>query len=383
MNIATHRLEPWLMRHQNVRYNLGQSGVADQTVGEILALAGESPEALGDVSLRDNDTLGSLELRQSVASLYGAVEPDQVLVTTGTSEALLLYFAVRYQPGANVVVPCPAFQSLYEVPRYLGYEVRFLPLRPADGFRPDLDRLSSLVDRHTTAIVVNTPHNPTGIVFDDAELRAITGLAERYGAEVLADEHYRFLPHEGVGLIPSVHGRSPAVVAIGSMIKCLGCVGLRVGWMIGPSELLSACRDFKDYTTHTLCGMSDFIARCVLQRWPELAAKYKGWMVANATELSRMVERHRDVLGFVAPKAGVVAFPGFRVPLHGHSFAESLIEAHGVFVMPGEAFDMPEHFRVGLGLEPAAFAQAMAWTSSFIASRGWARAESVRHARAR
>ncbi|WP_437978267.1 aminotransferase class I/II-fold pyridoxal phosphate-dependent enzyme [Sorangium sp. So ce295] len=370
MKIPTHQMEPWLIQYQDVPYNLGESGVLDQTVEDIFAATGEDPRRLLRTSLRNGDTRGSLELRQQVAATYAGVDPASVLVTTGTSEALFIYFQIRHRPGVNVVVPVPAFQTLYEVPRYLGYEVRTLPLRADDHFRPDLDALARLVDDRTQTIVVNNPHNPTGVRYTPRELDAILRLAEAHGAEVLVDEHYRFLPYAGDDPIPSLYGASDRVVAVGSMIKCCGCVGLRVGWILGPAELLDRCRDFRDYTTHTLSPMSDFLATTILAHWRPIVARYRDWIRANVARFGELVDDNPDLLSWIPPEAGVVAFPRLSAPgMTTEAFSSGLVERTGVFVLPGEVFDVPGHFRIGFGIPPASFSEAMSRMEGWLRRR--------------
>jgi len=372
MRIARHRLEPWLIEYQNVRYNLAQSGVTDRTLRDVVDGESRSLDRLQDTVLRDNDPRGSLELRSAIASLYDGVKPHQVLVTTGSSEALFLYFHVRFERGANVVVPVPAFQSLYEVPRYLGYEVRTLPLEIHARFRPDLSRLASLVDDRTRAIVLNTPHNPTGMVFSAEELTTIAEIAERHGADLLADEHYRFLPYDTSDLLPSLYGRDAAVVATGSMIKCLGCVGLRVGWIVGSPGLLSACQTLKDYTTHTIPPLTDQVAQAALARRTPVVAMYRSWIGANLDEFRTFVAAHDDLIHWVEPQAGVVGFPHFvDTSTDSTLFARRLAERHGVFVMPGEVFERTGCFRVSFGVPPHDFRAAMERISSCIEARSW------------
>jgi aspartate/methionine/tyrosine aminotransferase len=335
-------------------------------------VTGHVPEEILNLSLRNSDTRGSAELRQAIASVYESLNMDSILVTTGTSEALFIYFHVRFEPGANVVVPFPAFQTLYEVPRHLGYEVRLLPLRLKSGFRPDLDELASMVDSKTKVIVINNPHNPTGIEFSNDELEAINKIAQKHGAEILADEHYRFLPHDDRSLITSLYGRAPNIVAVGSMIKCFGCVGLRVGWLLGPQELISACRDFKDYTTHTLCSVNEFLASSALTEWKKIVPKYKSWILENVSEFRNFVRDHREFLDWIEPQAGVVAFPFLKDQLVcSKQFAASLVEQTGVSLLPGDAFEVPGHFRIGFGIAPESFSVAMTRLSAFINSKKW------------
>ncbi|WP_438026573.1 aminotransferase class I/II-fold pyridoxal phosphate-dependent enzyme [Sorangium sp. So ce233] len=372
MHIAIHEIEPWLIRYQSARYNLAQSGVANLSVKELLQATGGDLGELTGLSFEDIDTRGSWELRQAVAGLYPGCSPESVLITHGTSEALLLYFMIRHTRGANVIIPVPAFQSLSELPRYVGYEVRPLPLRRERGFRMDLDALAEMVDHNTRVIIVNTPHNPTGMVPTAGEIEAVQRIARRVGAEVLADEHYRFMPYRGEGMLASLYSGQEGVAAVGSMGKCLGCVGLRVGWLLGPQELIDACRDLKDYTTHTMCSINDRLALLVLQRWQELAGGYRQWIASNVREFASFLQRHEEAMGWIPPEAGIVSFPFLRgrsaSTLH---YAQRLAEERGVFVLPGDAFGSPGHLRVGFGLPPARFAEALERWSGFVKEGRW------------
>lgn len=367
MLIPLHLMEPWLIKHQDAPYNLAGSGVLDQTLKELLDITEVDVEELLRLDFTDNETYGSRQLRNEIAALYNDIDPDSILVTHGTSEGLFVYFHVRYCEGANVVVPVPAFQNLHEVPRYLGYEVRLLPLRAEDRFRPNLKELEGLVDHNTKIIVLNNPQNPTGILYSDEEVLTIIQIAEGVGAEILADEHYRFIPYDDVELIPSLYGRSPNVVATGSMIKSFGCAGLRVGWIIGSRDLIAACRDLKDYTTHTMCSINDYLARALLKNWQKIAARYRQWITSNVLQFGRFVTHHNSLFDWVEPQAGIVALPFFKdKTINSTDFAKALVAQTGVCIMPGEALKMPGYFRIGFGIPPEAFSAALKLWSEFV-----------------
>ncbi|PFF02791.1 hypothetical protein CN325_00095 [Bacillus thuringiensis] len=372
MQMALHLMEPWLIENQYTKYNLGESGIEDMTLGEVLEVTNTSMDELLQCSFKNNDTYGSPELRKIIASFYDNVNPDQVIVTTGVSEAVFIYYHIRFEPGANVVVPFPAFQTLYEVPKYLGYEVRLLELEAEESFKINIERLKSLIDSNTKVLVLNNPHNPTGHTLTDAEMEEIIKLANEYGFEILADEHYRFIPYRDEELIPSLYGKSKHVVAMGSMIKCLACVGLRVGWVVADKELIDQIRDFKDYTTHTICSINDFIAVRLLLHWKKIGLEHKSWVLENVSEFRKLVDEHNTVLDWVEPEGGIVAFPFFKdKTLSSQHFAEKLITSTEVSVLPGEVFERPGHFRIGFGLPPDKFRGAMKLMSEFIASKGW------------
>jgi aspartate/methionine/tyrosine aminotransferase len=361
MKIETSLLENWLLKYENTPINLGESGVASVSFGELINLTSSSIEEINQLSLENNDTYGSLELRKAISSFYKNPSLDSILVTAGTTEAILLYFNIRYQPGANVVVPVPAFHILYEVPAHLGYEVRLLQLHPKNNFHLNLEELEKLVDDETTTIVLNSPHNPTGIVYSEQEIKAVIQLAEKHNVEILADEHYRFIPHTSeIDILPSLHGRSPNVVALGSPGKCFGCIGLRIGWLVSSPEVIQACHTFKDYTTHTVCSINDFLAKEALLNWQKILPTYRRYVTQNLFQFQQLINQHNDVVDWIKPDAGTVAFPFLKDPsISSLKFAQQLIEDTGVLVLPGEAFDMPGFFRIRFGIPPEQFNRAM------------------------
>jgi aspartate/methionine/tyrosine aminotransferase len=370
MKIVPSLLETWLLKYQNAPYNLGESGVTNLSVGELMSLSGCSPEDLYQLSLENNDTYGSLGVRKAIASFYDGVASESILVTSGTTEAILIYFHVRYQPGANVVVPVPAFHILHEVPSFLGYEVRYLHLRPENNFRLNLEELSKLVDDNTKVIVLNSPHNPTGVVYSQTEIQAVLELAQKYNAEILSDEHYRFLPDtSNIDVLPSLYGSSANMVALGSPGKCFGCIGLRIGWLIGSLDVINACHDFKDYTTHTVSPINDFLAKSVLHNYQQILPKYRGWISQNLLQFNDFVEQHSHVIGWVKPDAGTVAFPFLKnSSIKSEFLAQKLVESAGVLVLPGEAFDRPGFFRISFGVNPELFNTALKAFSQVLKS---------------
>lgn len=360
MKIEIFKMESWLRDNQYIQYNLGQSGVEDVTVGELIEQLDMKIEDLKSLSLGDNDTLGTLELRKLIAGFYENISVDNIMVTSGSSEALLVYFMVKYKPGSNIVVLAPAFQSLSDMPAYLGYEVRKLHLKKENNFRIDMNELENLIDEDTSILVLNNPHNPTGMRLTEEEIEQIKKIIVDKNVEVLADEHYRFLPHTEEAVIPSLTNYFDKVSAVGSMIKCFGCVGLRIGWLIADKELIENCRDLKDYTTHTICSMNDFLSRKVLQKSWELSLKYKEWIIENKKYFQGFINKNSNILNWIPPQAGIVAFPYFiNNKIKVQDVLADLIDKKKVFLLPGETFDVNNHFRICLGKDPQYFREAM------------------------
>ena len=161
MELKPFLLEQWLEgREQTVRFDLASSTGPKWTFGELMALMTEDErQALSETELTYCPGQGNLSLREAIASMYGA-SAEEIQIVTGASEALLAFFFDAAEPGANVVVPYPAFPPFLDIPEAMGLETRRFTLRAEDGFRIDSDEIRRLTDERTKFILVNSPHNP-------------------------------------------------------------------------------------------------------------------------------------------------------------------------------------------------------------------------------
>lgn len=362
-------MEDWLAAYKDsCRYDLGESGMPDISVGELLERCGESIESLSSIVLKDNDTRGTERLRAAICAAYaGDVPFDHITVTTGTSEALFILFNLLLESKTVAVVPFPSFQALYEVPKTIAAEIRYYHVAPENGYRPDPDEICSLIDDSVGVVVINSPHNPSGVLVSDDSVEAVAAKARAHGAYVIADEHYRFLPHNGPSPIRTFARFGESVVATGSLTKCFGLIGLRVGWIAAAPALIGRIRDFRDYLTHTLSPLSDHCAALALEHFETFAESAITTLNRNCSSLRQIAIRTPGI-SLVTPEAGVVAFPGFAYPISSEDFSRGLIERYGVFVLPGSSFEVDGHIRINLGMDPSQFNEALGLLSDYCAT---------------
>ncbi|WP_396933890.1 pyridoxal phosphate-dependent aminotransferase [Mycolicibacterium sp.] len=203
--------------------------------------------------------LGIPELRQAVAAQrkrhYGIdYDPDtEVLVTVGATEAIAAALIGLVEPGSEVIVIEPFYDSYSPVIAMAGCVRRAVPLVAAGaGFAIDVEALRRVVTPKTRALILNSPHNPTGAVASDAELRAIAALAVEHDLLVIADEVYEQLVFDGRKHLPvaGYPGMAERTVTISSAAKMFNATGWKIGWACGAPDLIAGVRAAKQYLTY-------------------------------------------------------------------------------------------------------------------------------------
>lgn len=359
-------LDDWLDERESAKFNLGESGVANRQVSEIIPPE-RLAEILGPLNFDHNPTRGSDELRAQAAQLYEHAAPENVLITAGASEAILVYFLARREERSNVVVLTPAFHSLYDVPAALGFEVRQVMLDYASGYGLPLQKILDTVDQCTRCIVLTTPNNPMGTVFEQNDILALAKALEAYDCDIMLDEQYRLLPHDETVLrFPSAANITPRIISAGSAGKCYGAVGLRVGWMVADVELIAKMDAVKMLTTHAISKVSDRICLELMRGGQGLLRSNRSAIGANKKRFAEVIASCPGKLEWVEPEGGSVAFPRLADGACSREFGDRLYQQTDVLVLPGEAFDCPGFFRIRLGADQQEFALAMDRMANFL-----------------
>ena len=354
MRIADFALERYFARWEfAVDHLLCASDVQGYPMAELLALADDDTRRMWDgLTLGYTESTGHPLLRAEIASLYEDLEPDDVLVFAGAEEAIFCLANVLLGPGDHAVVTWPGYQSLYEVARATGADVTFHELREEHGWAIDIDLLRSQVTPSTRLVVVNAPHNPTGMQPDRATFDALVALAEEVGAHLLVDEVYRFLEFDGVERLPAGADASPRGISLGVMSKSFAMAGLRIGWLATRDrDVLERCARFKDYTTICSSAPSEVLALIGLRARETVLARSRSIVADNLVALDTFFDAWSDRFTWVRPRAGSVGFPRLTVPgVSIDAWAAGLVEAEGVLLLPGSQFDYGgNHFRLGFG----------------------------------
>jgi aspartate/methionine/tyrosine aminotransferase len=345
------RLERYFARYEfAVRYLLCASDCETVEIGQLLALEEGASERFRTLRLGYTESLGAPSLRREIAALYGGIEADDVLVHSGAEEAIYAFVRGTLRAGDRVVVQVPCYQSLYEVAHSQGCEVARWESGEADGWAPSLDRLKSLVTERTRAIIVNSPHNPTGYTFGAEALRALAAFADERGIVLFCDEVYRGLEPDGTSP-PAACELSPNAVSLGVLSKSYGLAGLRVGWIATKNaRARTASAAYKDYLTICTSAPSEVLAELALRNREPLLARNRALVHANRELLDAFFARHAQRFAWVRPDASPIAFPRLLGAEGSDAFCDRLVREAGVLLLPSSCYDWGDrHFRIGFG----------------------------------
>ncbi len=340
-------LEIWFDTYQyEIDYDEGESAVKTLPLGAV-------PVALNDVRLRYGYHRGKPELRNIIAGQYEGLNADNILVTTGASEANFAVVSALVNPGEHVIIEHPNYPSLYEVPRSLGCDVSLFTLRYENKFRPDLDELEKMIRPDTKLISITHPNNPTGSMISRDDLDNIIAMAENHGIPLLSDETYQFLaPSEA--MLPPAAVLSENAVSITSMSKCYGLPGIRTGWMASRNRSwIDHCVAVREQVSISNNALSEVITARVLEDKEFYLERARQRIQTNLAVLKEWMER-QSALEWIPPEAGVVCFPRLKqeIGIDPEEFFRMAAEKHRTFIVPGRCFEMnPRYFRIGFGAD--------------------------------
>lgn len=337
-------LEVWFDEYQYATENdIGESAVKFLTVEDL-------DIDLNEVALRYGHHTGALRLREQIAEQYPGLSGDQVVVTSGASEAIFALNAAVIRPGDHVIVEHPNYPSLYDIPQSLGCDVSLFRLVYENAFKPDLDRLQEMMTPATRMISFTHPNNPTGSMITEEELKALVRFCEDHDVYLLFDETYRELDFDSA--LPPAATLSPKAISVSTMSKCYGLPGLRIGWLATQDlSILDAVVAVREQVTITNNVLGEVIAMHALNKRSYLLRKARTHVDKNREAVADWIDDHTHI-EWIVPEAGVVGLPRIRpgIDTDPEKLYRSLAEKYKTFVVPGRCFGLDNRFfRLGFG----------------------------------
>ena len=366
------KLEPFAMERMQstweniVRYNLSESGVDPVALGDLIPDE-EDRKALLDIELGYSQSNGTPELRREIASLYDGAAKENILVTTGTSEANFLVSWMLARPGSEVVMMLPNYMQMWGLVRSFGAEVKPFHLIEEHDWSPDLDELDRAVSEKTDLIAVCNPNNPTGAILTEEEMDRIVDAARRSDAWLMVDEVYRGAERSGE-LTASFWGRYDKLIITSGLSKAYGLPGLRIGWIVTTADLAARAWSYHDYTTIGPPRASDLLARVALrpENRQKLFERTRSILNSNYPIIRKWVDSHDGLFSMVDSRAGAIAYMRYDLDVNSLELVEALRQSRSVLIVAGEHFLMGNYLRIGYGQAPDYLRAGLDLTSEFI-----------------
>jgi len=355
----THLEEPGIR-------NLGSSGIRDLLTMDDLG------DLMRGLSVWGHNEDGLPELREAIAARYG-VAASSVLAAEGTSLANFLVLAAWVRPGDPVLLEEPFYEPLGAALGAVGARVERVPVDGPEGHTRLLDRLKSGGRVRWRAAVATHPHNPTGEPICEDLLDALAEACASQGGLLMVDEAYREILFEDPPAC-AARGR-PAVVSTASLTKVYGLSHLRIGWAIGPSDLIARAIRIHDNLGVVHPFLTEAIGARILRdsrRMEDWRARIRSRVEANRSALGSLLEDRPELQGCLPP-GGILAFPRWGGHPHlpdADSLCERLRREVKVVLVPGRFFQRPDHVRIAVGGPEGEVREALAALGRFLAEQG-------------
>lgn len=342
-----------------VEMDMSESGVRPVTLRE-LAEMGLDLDAVMNTPLGYSQSNGTVELRESLAAIYPGATPDHIEVTNGTSEANYLLALALLRDGDEVAFEVPNYMQYLGLPKSLGAKVNRFSLRIEQDWEPDWDEFDRAVNGKTRLVYISNPNNPTGSILSRNGMQRIVDRCERVGAYLLADEVY---------LGAEIHcertrsfwGMSDRVIVTSGLSKAYGIPGVRIGWIVGPQDIVAECWTQHDYLTIGPNKISDAVARVAVkaENREKLYARTRKILQHNLPIMREWVASLGGFLTFREPQAGALCLVRYNSGTPSYELCERIRINQSVLIVPGVQLGLEGFVRIWLGGKPDFLAEGL------------------------
>ncbi len=302
----------------------------------------------------NRDFRGLPELRDHVlaqAGLAGVCTSADVLITAGAAEANYLAIMQLLQPEDEIIIETPGWPQADVLAKAIGAKITRITRQESKGWKLPIDQIANAVNDRTKMIFLTNPNNPTGDLLSADEVSELVSIADRVGAWLLIDEVYAGLEWDGPRA-PSVAGLYHRGITTGSVSKALGLQGLRTGWMICPDpQMIMDAVILRENSSEIMNIMGEVIAEIALRpdRYAAAMDKARREGRQNLTRMNAWVDGQPQ-LTWVPPRAGLIGLARLPDGIDSDDFARHLLaDPYRTFLLPGSAYDQPNHIRLGVG----------------------------------
>ena len=353
MKIDQFEMERMQSTWENVvEMDMSESGVRPVTLREMAEM-GLDLDAILNMPLGYSQSNGTIPLRESLAEIYSGATADHIEVTNGTSEANYLLALTLLREGDEVAFEVPNYMQYGGLPKSCGALVRRFRLRIDRDWEPDWDEFDGAVNEKTRLVYISNPNNPSGSVLSEDAMWRIVRRCEAAGAYLLADEVY---------LGAEIHcertrsfwGMSDRVIVTSGLSKAYGILGVRIGWIVGPKDVVGECWGQHDYLTIGPNKISDAVARVAVkaENREKLYARTRAILQHNLPIVREWAAGFGGLLTFREPRAGALCLMRYHSDTPSYELCERIRVNQSVLIVPGVHLGLEGFIRLWLGGKP-------------------------------
>jgi aspartate/methionine/tyrosine aminotransferase len=339
----THAHSPylvWVKTQPHAKYNLAASGVMNFPLAEL-------PVRLEDLEISGQTPgYGWAPLQEKLAE-HTKVSKECIVAAIGTSMANYLAYAGTLEPGDDVLVEHPAYEPMFEAAKLAGANIVRFHRRFQNGFAIDPQEIERVITPKTRLIVLTNLHNPSGAFATAETLKTVGEIAQRNNARVMVDEVYLEMFFDNP--VQSAFQLGETFVITSSLTKVYGLSGLRCGWILAAPELAERIWHINDLFGNIPPHSAELMSIIALENLPAIAKRSEKLLSTNRALLDQFLDSCKG-LQLLRPPVGTVIFPRLAKG-NTEKFIQLLREKYETEVVPGRFFEMPDHFRLGIGGE--------------------------------
>ena len=338
----------WAKVHSKARFNLATSGVGAYPLSEL-------PVTIEQLEINGDNSYGFAPLRQAIAKKH-SVDPTCVVEAAGTSMANHLAMAALIDPGDEVLIESPTYELVLSAAGYLQAQINRFPRHEENGFAVDPEEIRKAITPKTKLVFLTNLHNPSSVLTPDETLRSVGDIAASVGAQVVIDEVYLDAVYDNTPRSSFHLGKNFVVTS--SLTKVYGLSGLRCGWILAQPDLARAIYELNDLFAATPVHPTEILSVIAFQNLDKIWGRARKIVEADRVALKSFLDAETNHVSAVHTPYGTTSFPKL---LHADvsELLQRLRTKYETTAVPGQFFEMPSHFRIGMGVDHEMFAEGL------------------------
>lgn len=331
--IDRYRIQSWLFGEAHGKFDIdfAEAGISSQSLGRV------SPDS--DWLLSYGIDCGQSELRDLVLSLYDATDQG-ICITNGSQEGLYILYRILLSSGDHVIVTKPGWQQSWSVPESIGCEISSVVMDPEEKELLTFHNVVSAVRNTTRLISINTPNNPTGRCISRETMQAIGEFCDSRNIALIVDEEF------SLDFTSSVVNQYKNAFSASSLSKIYGMPGLRIGWVIGNSDIIEKVINYKRYISISSSSLCEKLAINAIKEHENHVSRYMDQLDVSAKWLSDKSVNFRNWGKMITPEATPFAYFKYNFSIDSMTVARELLAQEKVLLMPGAVFGDENSLRI-------------------------------------